>query len=164
MSVLLVQILIFTITSFVNVILGTSKSIFTVGDRGDWSAGVINGISFGFNNIITNQVADYPLWMTVTITTVTNIFGVVLARRILRKTEKDKVWKISVTTEDEKSFEMIPARLASQKIGCNYSKLHGCEWKGEINIFSYSKEESKIVKEILKDYNVKYFATEGRNL
>jgi hypothetical protein len=136
--------------------LSTMKSILTV-KASKAVAALINAISYGFNALVIKQLTELEMNTTVTIVIITNLIGVYLSIYIMDKIKKDCLWKISVTTRDKTLIEKIEPFSISYTVGQVQYKGRACY---NIDIFSKSKKNSSIIREILKEYRVKYNITE----
>lgn len=149
-------ILFFTL-QLINVILQTIKSIITITGTKQ-QASICNAITYGFYTIIVQQMATLPLPMTVTVTIITNYIGVYISKFIMDKTRKINLWKISVTAHN-------PNKLIERfkPFGIQY-KVNPIQYKNktyyDVTLYSYKKEDSKIIKDILSTFNYKYNVTE----
>ena len=150
------QVCIFFACSLVNVMLSTMKSILTVRSTKN-IASIVNAVTYGFYAIVVKQLASLSIPVTVVVTIVTNLIGVYLSMWILEKFKKDNLWKITVTTASV-NLESIGEKLKKHDIGFSYIPI--TPRKGVIDIYSNTQKESAIIREILKDYEVKYCITE----
>ena len=152
----MVQIIIFTVCSLVNVILSTMKTILTVRST-KIVASIINAVTYGFYAIVVKQLASLDLTVTVIVTIATNLIGVYLSMWIMDKMKKDCLWKISVTTKNKS----IAKKIENFDIEYTMSPI---QYKNEtyysIEIFSKNQKDSSIIKNILNEYKVKYNVTE----
>lgn len=151
-------LIIFFVMSFINVVLNTTKSIFTVKST-KFNAALINAITFGFYNIIVKQLSELELIYSIPLTIMTNLFGVYVALSIIEYFRKDQLWEIKVTAKKDMG-QMIIYRLNENDIDFTVQHILGKrEEKYSINIFSANKEQSKIINKILNNYPVKYSVT-----
>ena len=152
----MVEIIIFTVCSLVNVILSTMKTILTVRST-KVVASIINAVTYGFYAIVVKQLASLDLTVTVIVTIATNLIGVYLSMWIMDKMKKDCLWKISVTTKNKS----IAKKIENFDIEYTMSPI---QYKNEtyysIEIFSKNQKDSSIIKNILNEYKVKYNITE----
>lgn len=157
-------IILFTICSFVNVILNTVKTI-VMYKRNPNSSGLINMITYGFYTYLVILMAgDMPTIVKVIITMITNYIGVAIATIILNKLEKDKLWEIRLTCKNSEEIEEIEHGLTNFDIPYNTHKAtNGTEFT-VFNIYCESQKQSLAVKEIIKNKNVKYFVSESKTL
>lgn len=151
----MISLISYFLCSLINVMLSTIKNIFTVKASKSVATG-INAISYGFNTIVLKQLVGFDFVTTVIITIVTNIIGVYLSLMIIEHFKKECLWKISVTIEKD-----ISQILEKYNISYVYNTV---VYKNEnfycYDIFSESKQESTIIKQILTEYKVKYNITE----
>ena len=152
----MVEIIIFTVCSLVNVILSTMKTILTVRST-KVVASIINAVTYGFYAIVVKQLASLDLTVTVIVTIATNLIGVYLSMWLMDKMKKDCLWKISVTTKNKS----IAKKIENFDIEYTMSPI---QYKQEtyysIEIFSKNQKDSSIIKNILNEYKVKYNVTE----
>lgn len=149
----------FIIATLINVVLSTLKSVITV-KGGKVVASVVNAISYGFNTIVIKSISDVELWIAILVTVCANLVGVYIALSIIKKFEKEKLWKITVSVASE-DFESLKQDLHTEhlhyiKYETNYDKYK------VLDIFSNNKEESKKIKKLIASYKVKYTITENQ--
>ena len=154
-------LIIFVGLSIINVIFSTIRSILTI--KGNKTiASLMNGGYFAFYNImLIYTVADFPMWQKCLITFVCNVVGVYIVKLIEQKMRKDKLWKIETTIKGRHTKE-VAQLLDRAKIPYNYIENVG--QYTILNIYSKSQKQSIAIKEILKQYNAKYFVTETKYL
>jgi uncharacterized protein YebE (UPF0316 family) len=154
-------LVLFIVLSVVNVILQTFKSLATI-KCGPVGAATVNALAYGLYTVVlvyTN--ADFPLWEKVAVTAFCNLIGVFIVKSIEKKTRKDKLWKVEATANKMESpliEELLECSILS------YSKVNANKNYDIYNIYCENQKESKIVKDILSNYNVKYFVTETKYL
>jgi hypothetical protein len=74
--------------------------------------------------------------------------------------KKDKLWRITVTLKTVDEFAECVQQLAKYNIG--YTPI---ENTNSVDIYSYNQKESSIIKNILGNYDYKYFIQEmAKNL
>lgn len=147
-------ILMFTLIQLINVIISTIKSILTI-KAGKITASIVNAVAYGFNVIVVKQIAGIDnVWILVFVTMITNFIGVYISKLFLEKTEKVQLWRISASVKKEQ-YDNFTKDLGEKEIQyfsllTNHNSRMACE------IFSYSREESAIIKSIFDKYDVKY--------
>ena len=146
-------IIVFIVASLINVILSTLKSVITV-KGGRLIACIINAISYGFNTIVIKSITDVDLWLAILITILSNLVGVYIALTIIRKFEKERLWKITVTVPTE-SLHDLKHDLHDCEIAFITYKTSYEKYK-VVDIFSNNKNESRAIKNLLSKYKVKY--------
>ena len=152
-------IIVFCVCSLVNVILSTLKTLIMV-NAGRGSAIIINAVCYGFYTFVVKQLAEVDYWTAVTVTILANIVGVWISYKIMDLFKKDKLWRITVTLKTVDEFAECVQQLAKYNIG--YTPI---ENTNSIDIYSYNQKESAIIKNILGNYNYKYFIQEmAKNL
>ena len=155
-------LILFIVLSVVNVILQTFKSLATV-KCGKVGAALVNATAYGLYTVVlvyTN--ADFPLWEKVLVTAVCNLVGVYIVKAIEEKARKDKLWKVETTVNCDDTFKV---RLALRDAGLSYSVIStNTKDRSVFNIYCPTKKESEKVKEILSNFDAKYFVTESKSL
>ena len=155
-------LVLFIVLSVVNVILQTFKSLATV-KCGKIGAALVNATAYGLYTVVlvyTN--ADFPLWEKVLVTAVCNLVGVYIVKAIEEKARKDKLWKVETTVNCDDTFKV---RLALRDAGLSYSVIStNTKDRSVFNIYCPTKKESEKVKEILGNFDAKYFVTESKSL
>ena len=152
----MLHIILFFLATLLNVILGTLKSVITI-KGGRVMAAVASAVAYGFNTLVIKMITGVETWMAVLFSVVCNLIGVYVALLITDKLRKDQLWKITVTVPTEKLHEF--------KTELNQSNVpfiaYETSWEKckVVDIFSKNRSESKIVKNIVKKYDVKYTIT-----
>ena len=152
-------ILIFVVCSLVNVILSTLKTLIMV-NAGRGSAIIINAVCYGFYTLVVKQLTSVDYITAVVVTILANIVGVWISYKIMDLFKKDKLWRITVTLKNKKALDECKVNLEKYNIG-----FTPIEKTNSIDIYSYNQKESAIVKNILGNYDYKYFVQEmAKNL
>ena len=147
-------ILVFCLCSLINVILSTLKTLIMV-NAGRNSAIVINAVCYGFYTLVVKQLTSVDYVTAVLVTIGANIVGVWISYKIMDLFTKDKLWRITVTLKNDKEFTECQDNLARYDIG--FVTIKGTN---SLDIYSYNQKESAIIKNILANYNHKYFVQE----
>lgn len=151
-------LLIFTILTIVNVIFSTIKSIATV-KASPVVASLINGLYYGYYNIVLlYTVADFPMWQKVVITFICNLIGVFIVKWLEVKARKDKLWQVQVTVPRK---YLVAVHMDLKNIPHSYIDI---EKYAIFNIYCATQKESNTVKQIVNQYQAKYFVTESKTL
>lgn len=152
-------VVIFCICSLVNVILSTLKTLIMV-NAGRNSSIAINAICYGFYTLVVKQLTSVDYVTAVVVTILANIVGVWISYKIMDLFKKDKLWRITVTLKTVDEFAECVQQLAKYNIG--YTPI---ENTNSIDVYSYNQKESAIIKNILGNYDYKYFIQEmAKNL
>lgn len=151
----------FIILNIVNVILQTVKSIATV-KCGKTVAAIVNAVAYGlYTVVIVYTNADLPLMSKVLVVALANLVGVYVVKWFEEKRRKEMLWKIEFTVNGNHTAE-VAKLLELARIPHNYIENVG---KYTIfNAYSATQKQSESVKEIIKQYNAKYFVTETKEL
>ena len=149
----------FCILNIVNVVLQTVKSLMTV-KCGKWSAAAVNAVAFGlYQVILVYAVCDLPLFTKVAVVAVANFVGVFFTKLVEEKLRKDKLWKVEATIPREWTSAV---HFDLKDIPHNY-----VENVGKYTLFNFycaTQKESVKVRDILSQYDAKYFVSESKNL
>lgn len=159
-------LILFIVLTVLNVVIGAVKSIVTV-KGGKLAAATLNAVAYAINTLAVFYTADENLDLLpkIIIVAITNFIGVYIVKLVEEKKTKDKLWKIECTVASQLS-EIIEALLTNNKI--SHKSLEGID--DGINkcvvfsIYAKTREQSKKVKELLKNYEVKYFIVESQIL
>jgi uncharacterized protein YebE (UPF0316 family) len=154
-------LVLFIVLNVLNVIIQTVKSLATV-KCGKWGASIVNAIAYGLYTVVlvyTNCELD--LWAKVIVVALANLIGVFVVKSIEEKMRKDKLWKVEATI-NEKDTDKLHNRLKDVDIPHNFVTNIGPYTI--FNCFCATQKESAIVKEVLKEYNAKFFVTESKTL
>ena len=153
-------LLLFIICNIANVIIQTVKSLVTV-KGSPIAAAVVNAVAYGFYTyiiVITN--CELPMWQKMLIVGLCNLIGVFIVKFIEKKKEKDKLWKIEVTIPQE-DFPTVKEFIDLKVVPANYIDIDKYILA---NFYCKSQAQSKIIKDLLKPYNAKYFVSESKIL
>lgn len=148
------MVIIFVVCSLINVILSTLKTLIMV-NAGRGSAIIINAVCYGFYTLVVKQLSSVDYITAVIVTILANIIGVWISYKIMDLFTKDKLWRITATLKSKKEFDECVKALEKYNIGFT-PIVH----TNSIDIYSYNQKESSIVKNILQNYNHKYFIQE----
>ncbi len=153
-------IIIFFITTLVNVMLSTIKSILTV-KASRKVAALINAIAYGFYAVVVKQMTTVSTRTVVIVTVLCNLIGVYFSMWLLEKFKKDVLWKITVIPKID-ATDALKAKLIENGLGFNFYPVntkYGLQTG--FDIFSATQEESKIIKDILQEVDmIKYYIIE----
>lgn len=150
----------FILLSIINVIFSTVRSITTI-KSGKTLASLISGGYFAFYNVmLVYTVADFPMWQKCIITFFCNVVGVWLVKFIEEKARKDKLWKVEVTVS-QKDADTLKRQAEFHDLSFNYVDIN--KWV-LFNFYCATQADSLLVKEMLADYDCKYFVSETKIL
>lgn len=137
----------FIILQLINVVISTFKSILTI-KGSKLTASAISAVSYTFGAVITKLITEQSFEVVILVTFFANFIGVFIAKWILEMREPVKLWVFQVTVKD-KDLESIENELLNRNI--KFTAMKALNDRNSISIYSYSKLESSIVREILKD-------------
>ena len=154
-------LIIFIILNICNVILQTVKSICTV-KCGKTVAAIVNAVAYGlYTVVIVFTNTDLPLMQKVLVVALSNLIGVYVVKWIEEKKRKEMLWKVEFTVLG-KNTSAVANLLDLAHIPHNYIENVG---KYTIfNTYCATQKQSESVKEIIKEYNAKYFVSETKEL
>ena len=154
-------LIIFIVLNIFNVILQTVKSICTV-KCGKTVAAIVNAVAFGlYTVVIIYTNTDLPLIQKVLVVALSNLIGVYIVKWIEEKKRKEMLWKVEFTVLG-KNTSAVANLLDLAHIPHNYIENVG---KYTIfNTYCATQKQSESVKEIIKEYNAKYFVSETKEL
>ena len=157
------MILVFTAITFVNVIISTTRSLFTV-KGGKWSAAIVNAVCYGFYTyvIVLTATSDFSTSIKAIITFICNLGGVLLVKFVEEKMRKDKMWVFNCTcNKDFETVQNVVNALKDLKIKLVYNEIMKDKLY-TLNVYSNTQKESLLIEDIMKTYGIKYcaYATE----
>jgi general stress protein 26 len=157
-------LLVFIVLNIANVIIQTVKSIATV-KCGKVSAAVINAVAYGLYTIVTVYLmCELDLYLKAGIVALCNLVGVYVVKLIEEKARKDKLWKVEATIYNQgidPHYDDCLVALRNAGVPHNYIDANKYLI---INAYCATQAESRVVKEILDQYNAKYFVSESKTL
>lgn len=152
------SIIIFVAVQLVNVIISTIKSVLTVnGSR--WTATWINTVSYTFAAVITKMITEQSFAVVIAATATTNLVGVYIGRLITDKTRQTKLWTVQATLRGAMRDD-VECELRMKHI--QYTLIPALNDRYFISIFSYSKNESRLIERILGKRAIPFTITENR--
>ena len=150
---------IFIVLNIVNVIVQTAKSICTI-KCGKVGAALVNAIAYGiYTIVIVYTMCDLPLFLKAGIVAVCNLIGVYVVKFIEEKARKDKLWKIELTIP---SRYTVAVELDLKDIPHSAIKID--DEHTLFNFYCATQAESTRVKDIVAQYEAKYFVSESKTL
>ena len=154
-------LIIFIVLNIFNVILQTIKSICTV-KCGKTVAAIVNAVAFGlYTVVIVFTNADLPLIQKVLVVALSNLIGVYVVKWVEEKKRKEMLWKVEFTVLG-KNTGAVANLLDLAHIPHNYIENVGKYTM--FNAYCATQKQSESVKEIIKEYNAKYFVSETKEL
>ena len=148
---------IFFLLQFINVVLSTMKTVLTV-KANKHVAMLINTVTYTFYSGVVKLMTGQDMFIVLAVTFITNIIGVYIAMFILDKSKKDVLWKIEVTVGSDVAEELHDKMtdVPHSYIAVGKNTL--------FNFYCATQKESARVKEIVNEYNAKYFVAESKML
>ena len=157
-------LVLFIVMNVLNVIIQTIKSIATI-KCGKIVAALINAVAYGlYTYIIVLTNCDLPLLAKCLIVAGANFVGVWVVKFFEEKARKDKLWKVEATIHNynhDPDWDDCIIDLKNSNIPFNYIDI---DKYIIINCYCVTQAESTIVKEILNNYDAKYFVSESKSL
>ena len=151
----------FFLLQLINVIMSTMRSIITIKGKVHTSA-IFNAISYTFYNCIVKLITSQNMGVIIIVTFITNWVGVYIARFILDKFRKDKLW-IYMATLNTKNTDVdnIIKMLKVADIKHVYNEIEKDKLYS-FQIFAPTQSDSSMIENILNKYNIKHYVTEAR--
>ena len=155
-------IVVFTICQLINVALNTAKTIIMHKEE-KISSSVINAVTYGFYAIIVVMTASaLPLWITIVISALTNLFGVYGSMWLLDRFKKDSLWEIVATVNDtDSNVSELMISLNIEHISYNCIKTNKRN-EYVLHIYSENQKQSAFIKKELDMHKAKYIVHEER--
>lgn len=154
-------IIIFFVCSVINVFLQTAKSLIMIRTTNKHINAITQAIVYAFYTIVIVFTAqDVALWLKCVICGVSNLIGTeltyIVVNPIMDRMKKEKLWKIEVSVPRENTPELIDT-INELNLQYNWFEIDNYILFG---FYCYTRQESEIVKNLVKKYNGKYFITE----
>ena len=152
-------LILFIVMNVLNVIIQTVKSICTI-KCGKVAAAIVNAVAYGlYTYIVVLTMCELPLLAKCLIVAGANFVGVFVVKFFEEKARKDKLWKVEAT---------IPAKYQGavhfdlRDIPHNY--IEGVGNYALFNFYCATQAESAKVRDIINQYEAKYFVSESKTL
>lgn len=155
-------LLTFILLNAANVIIQTIKSLVTI-KCGKFSAAVVNALAYGlYAIVVVYMVCELPLFWKAGIIAACNFIGVFIVKWFEEKMRKDKLWKVEATIPYRKGAELLyKIEEEYPDLAYNYVDINKYYL---FNFYCPTQKESTQVHELVKHFDAKYFATEGKSL
>ena len=154
----------FVILNFVNVLINTARSLTTV-KGGKWIASLMNALCYGYYTIIIVITALYeiPLPLKIIAVAFVNFVGVFCIKFGEEKIQKERMWIFNATAKmSTKEILDVVALLKYAKVKVLYMKV--ADELYTLQIFSNTQKESEMIKSVLANYSIKYYAVETKEI
>ena len=149
--------LLFIGIQLVTTILSTLRVVLTV-EASKTIAAVINAVSYTLGAVLTKLITGQKMEMVILVTFFSNLIGVFIAKFILEKMKKERLWIINATVKEERR-EKVEKSLRLKNI--QYTLIEAKNNRSLFSIYSYSRGESMLIKEILDEYHIKHSIIES---
>lgn len=158
MENLIITIGIFAVLQVINVVLNTAKTLIMSRTDNPHMSAIINAVTFGFYTAVVKQIAGLDLYITISVTVITNIIGVYITYWVAGKLKKDNLWKVEIYIKENVAYDTVKNRL-------NFWEIPNAETAPQmLTVYCYNQEQSRLVSQLIKDAQtantVKYNITE----
>lgn len=153
-------IVLFIAVQFITVVVSTAKSILTISGS-PAVASVVNAVSYVLMGVLTKFIAGQTFEIIIVTTFFTNLIGVYLTKKIIDRFKKEQLWLVAATIKENGVRNHIEKLLEYRNISFNTLEVFGDKYL--LYIFSYSRAESVMIDEILKQYKIKFSISEVAN-
>jgi hypothetical protein len=156
----MINILIFTILTVINVTLSTIRSLATI-KCGKWVSALANAVCYGFYPLIVMLTAKdmVTIVANMIITALANFVCVWIIKYVEEKARKDKMWKVEMAIPNSGNIEWLKADFENNGIPCNYITVGS--WV-MFNCYCMKQEQTARVVDIAKALGGKYSAYESK--
>ena len=153
------NILIFAIATIVNVTLSTIRSLCTI-KCGKWLSAITNAICYGFYPLIVMLTAKgtVDIIINMCITAIVNFICVWIIKYVEEKARKDRLWKIEFTVPTD---YLNAVDFDLRDIPHSYIKLS--DKHTLFNFYCATQKDTIKVRDIVNQYQAKYFISETKN-
>ena len=115
----------------------------------------INAICYGFYTLVVKQLGAVDYITAVVLKILANNIRGRISYKIINLNKKKKLQRITVKKKKKKALDECKTNLEKYNIG-----FTPIEKTNSIDIYSYNQKESAIIKNILANYDYKYFIQE----
>ena len=109
------------------------------------------------------MVCDLSTWLKAVIVGGCNLIGVYIVKLLEEKMQKEKLWKVELTFKNKENAKLFSKSLTDLNIPHNYTRDE-IQTITLFNVYCYTRQDSKLVKDLANKYNAKYFVTETKTL
>nr|DAJ63471.1 MAG TPA: hypothetical protein [Caudoviricetes sp.] len=102
--------------------------------------------------VLIKFIANQSYGVALTVTFITNIIGVPLAKWLLELRQKEKLWVFMATISGLDKLDELEKKLQSRNI--NYVLMKAMNQRTQASIYSGSRGESALVEEILHQLSI----------
>lgn len=153
------DLLIFIVIQLITTIVSTAKTILTV-QASKVTASIVNAFSYTLGAILTKLITKQDLKVIIAVTFFSNLVGVYIAKLIIEKTRKTRLWIVNATVKSGLR-KQVEKDLLDRSI--QYALLKARNNRDFFTIFSNSKGESILIKEILEKYAIRHSIIESEH-
>lgn len=155
-------LIIFITLNALNVVIQTVKSICTI-RCGKLVAAIVNALAYGlYTVVLVYMVCDLPTWAKALIVGICNLIGVYVVKLLEERFQKEKLWKVELTIPTEQNENFL-SMLNTLNIPYNFAQDNTKKFI-LFNIYCYTKQDSRLIKELADKHNAKYFVSETKTL
>ena len=156
-------LVVFFVLNALNVIIQTINTLCTIKCR-KVVAALANAITFGFYTVVLVYMVcdDLSTITKAVVVGICNFIGVYVVKLIEERIQKEKLWKVELTV-DKKHFSQFSQKLEDLNISHNFIQAT-CGHYVIFNVYCYTKADSKMIKQLAKQFNAKYFVSETKIL
>lgn len=154
----------FVVLNFINVLVNTARSLCTI-KGGKWVASIMNALCYGYYTVIIVITATYemPLLMKCFAVAFVNFVGVFTIKFCEEKMKKERMWIYNATAKmNSENLNNVVSLLKNAEIKLVYTKV--TDGLFTLTVFSNNSKESEMVKSILDNYSIKYYAVETKEI
>jgi len=155
----------FVILNFINVLINTARSLCTI-KGGKWLASGMNALCYGYYTIIIVITATYdmPLLIKCFAVAFVNFVGVFTIKFCEEKMQKEKMWIYNATIKMcNDNLRTVVNLIKESDVKLVYNTVVENELY-TMQIFANTSKESVMVKSILDNYSIKYYAIETKEI
>lgn len=145
--------------------LGALKTIFTIKGFA-FLAAAANAISYLLYTVVMKKVVNDSGFLSTLVVVAAVFFGQFLTQILAHRSDKDKIWKVSVTAKTwEQSFDFM-AELEETGIAYRSEKCYNKHREKVLgfDVFCKTKAETQTIKELNAKYKFKAHAIELKSL
>ena len=161
---IIISLIIYIVISFISILLHDFKYLFFLNSNNRAKAVTICVVYTILNTWITKNIATQPLEISLPVITITNGISMWIAMWYSEKSLKEYIYKFEISIKSDEICEEIKKKFKEKNIPWkqywfyyenNKEDEPGDTKYNELQVYCFTKEHTKRVKNILKEYDYK---------
>ena len=154
-------ILIFALVALINVMLSTGTAYLTMTST-KYAASFMGAIYGTISALYVKLTSGHDFITIVIVAFCANLAGIMIVKIVIEKTQKEMLWIYNITFRETEEQGIGQLELLLKDNGLKILYNHVDDNLYIIQVFVSTKEESRIVKDIIRIYKLRYYAVESK--